>query len=90
MLKDDEVASFEIFADCLSTTVIAKLAPNAGKGPRKRVKGRKNEIKPVIQKTSSEDDLDNAAELGDFVQVCFSSNFPRYRIRLNSCVVLGR
>ncbi|KAK5135155.1 hypothetical protein LTR08_005541 [Meristemomyces frigidus] len=67
MLSDDEIASFETFADCLSTTVIAKLAPNAGKA-KKRVKGRKNEVKPVIRMTNPDDDIGDAAELSDFVQ----------------------
>ena len=82
MLKNDELASFETFADCLSITVIAKLAPNASRSARKRVKGRKNEIKPVIQKTSSEDDLGDAADLSDFVQVSFVHNAFASRLRL--------
>ncbi|KAK6397490.1 hypothetical protein LTR65_006467 [Meristemomyces frigidus] len=70
MLNNDEIASFETFADCLSTTVIAKLAPNAGKTTKKRaVKGRKNEIKPVARVPQPDaDDLGDAAELSDFVQ----------------------
>lgn len=71
MISEAEVASFEAFAECLSITVIARLAPNGGKGSKKRVKGRKNEIKPVAKDTQSDDDnLGDAAELSDFVQVC--------------------
>ena len=70
MVSKDEAAGFEAFADGLSTTVIAKLSPDAGK-KQKKVKGRKNEIKPVAKVAQPEgEELGDAAELSDFVQVC--------------------
>ncbi|KAK5125194.1 hypothetical protein LTR85_000870 [Meristemomyces frigidus] len=70
MISEEEAASFEAFADGLSTTVIARLAPDGGKGTKKRaVKGRKNEIKPVAKVAQSNgDDIGDAAELSEFVQ----------------------
>ncbi|KAK0861894.1 hypothetical protein LTS02_007532 [Friedmanniomyces endolithicus] len=68
MVQDDEIASFEVFQDSVSTTVIAKLAPSP-KGSRRRVaKGRKNEIKPVVKAQTNDDDGDDARELSDFVE----------------------
>ena len=67
MLSNDEIAGFELFADFCSTAVVARFGLKAG--TKKRVKGRKNEIKPVLLVKSSEDDLEDAAELSDFVQV---------------------
>lgn len=69
MIPANEAAGFDSFADCLSTTVIARLAPDTGK--RKRaVKGRKNEIKPIMPIAHPEDDtLGDAGELSEFVQV---------------------
>ncbi|KAK1061473.1 hypothetical protein LTR33_012694 [Friedmanniomyces endolithicus] len=68
MVQDDEIASFEVYQDSVSTTVIAKLAPSP-KGSRRRVaKGRKNEIKPVVKAQTNDDDGDDARELSDFVE----------------------
>lgn len=75
MIPDVEIVNHEVFLDCLSATVVASLAPNAKKVPRKRaVKGRKNEIIPVVQSTPQEqvDEENDAVELSDFVQVCAS------------------
>lgn len=68
MIPENETSCFDTFADCLSTTVIAKLAPDTGK--KRKVKGRRNEIKPtaaVAQPNS--DELGDAGELSEFVQV---------------------
>lgn len=69
MIAEAEVDNFENFKDCLSTTVIQKLASNSGR-PTKKIKGRKNEIKPVASVIASNgDDDNNAAELADFIEV---------------------
>lgn len=67
MIPSDEEANFEIFRDCLSTVVIEKLAPATAK-PKKRVKGRKNEIKPVVAADGGDGEAD-AAELSEFTEV---------------------
>ncbi|KAI5361553.1 putative HNH nuclease [Septoria linicola] len=68
MIAEGESDNFENFKDCLSTTVIQKLAPNSGK-PVKKVKGRKNEIKPVAKIAPSTGDTENdAAELAEFIE----------------------
>ncbi len=88
MVQDDEIASFEVFQDSVSTTVIAKLAPSP-KGSRRRVaKGRKNEIKPVVKAQTNDDDGDDARELSDFVEVRCS--ITTYCQLLIISVVLGR
>jgi len=73
MIPEEEVANYEAFRDCLSELVLAKLSNTTEK--RKRVKGRKNEIKPVARPVESEDNA--AEELGDFIDVsrknCFSA-----------------
>lgn len=69
MIPSDETSNFEIFRDCLSTVIIERLAPATTK-PKKKVKGRKNEIKPVVNPT---DDQENggtdAADLSEFTEV---------------------
>ena len=68
MIPENETSSFDTFADCLSTTVIARLAPDTGK--KRKVKGRKNEIKPTTAVAQpSSDELGDAGELSEFVQV---------------------
>lgn len=68
MIASDEVSNFELFRDCLSTVVIERLAPATTK-PKKRVKGHKNEIKPVVQTTKEQDGETDAAELSEFTEV---------------------
>lgn len=65
MIPEKESDNFEIFKDCLSTTIIQKLAPSGKRSKTKRFKGRKNEIKPVMR----EDEGNDAAELGEFIEV---------------------
>lgn len=69
MIPENEQSNFEIFRDCLSNVVIERLAPETAK-PKKRVKGRKNEIKPVVQIGDSEET--DANELSDFTEVCIT------------------
>lgn len=66
MIPESETGNFEIFKDCLSTTIIQRLAPSGKRSKSKRVKGRKNEIKPVVK----DDEGNDAAELGEFIEVC--------------------
>lgn len=69
MISPEEQTNYEIFRDCLSTVVIEKLAPASSK-PKKRVKGRKNEIKPVASVSNGGDDGEtDAADLSDFTEV---------------------
>lgn len=65
MIPESETDNFEIFKDCLSTSIIQKLAPSGKRSKSKRVKGRKNEIKPVVK----DDEGNDAAELGEFIEV---------------------
>lgn len=67
MIPSEEEANFETFRDCLSTVVIERLAPATAK-PKKRVKGRKNEIKPVVAAGGRDVGAD-AAELSEFTEV---------------------
>lgn len=69
MVSSEEESNFETFRDCLSTVVIEKLAPATAK-PKKRVKGRKNEIKPVVAAGDGETD---AADLSEFTEVGLAS-----------------
>ncbi len=69
MIQDAEITSFEAFQDSLSTTVIAKLAPDPKRSRKRAVKGRKNEIKPVVKTPTNDDNGEDAGELSDFVEV---------------------
>lgn len=75
MLPDNEIQHYETFRDCVSELLISRLSPSAQKPQRKRVKGRKNEIKPVITPASSEED--DAADLSDTIEVCRRRIKPR-------------
>jgi len=68
MISSEEESNFETFRDCLSTVLIERLAPATAK-PKKRVKGRKNEIKPVVRITTEEEGEADAAELSEFTEV---------------------
>lgn len=78
MIPDAEIPNFDLFKDCLSSTVISKLAPNGSGKPSKRVKGRKNEIKPVrrVAAQNGEDDgqQDSANDLAEFIEVGSGAN----------------
>lgn len=72
MILPSEESQFEILKDCLSTSVIQRFVPSSGKKSKPRkVKGRKNEIKPVAaeRQPNREDDPKDASELADFVEV---------------------
>jgi hypothetical protein len=69
MIPPEEEPNFETFRDCLSTVLIERVAPATAK-PKKRVKGRKNEIKPVVRATDGEEGETDAAELSEFTEVC--------------------
>jgi hypothetical protein len=69
MIPPEEEPNFETFRDCLSTVLIERVAPAIAK-PKKRVKGRKNEIKPVVRATDGEEGETDAAELSEFTEVC--------------------
>ncbi|KAK6443579.1 hypothetical protein LTR95_000406, partial [Oleoguttula sp. CCFEE 5521] len=63
MIIETERDNFEVFRDCLSTPLIDRLAPRPA--VRRRVKGRKNEVKPIVQVTG---DDTSAAEMSDFIE----------------------
>jgi hypothetical protein len=73
MIPPEEESNFETFRDCLSTILIERLAPATAK-PKKRVKGRKNEIKPVVRATTGEEGEADAAELSEFTEVGTSTS----------------
>lgn len=60
-------ANYATFRDCFSELVINKLSPSANEIQR-RVKGRKNEIKPITRDTEQEA-ADSLEELSDFIEV---------------------
>lgn len=65
-----DAQNYETLRDCVSELLIAKLSPSENKQPRKRVvKGRKNEIKPVVRSTADDDDNNDAADLSDTIEV---------------------
>ena len=68
MISLEKESNFETFRDCLSTVLIERLAPATAK-TKKRVKGRKNEIKPVVKATAREEGEADAAELSEFTEV---------------------
>lgn len=70
MAESTEIENLSVFQDCLSTTLIQKLAPDSSQSNKKRSKGRKNEIKPVVTFTNPEND---ASELADFVEVAYGT-----------------
>ncbi|KAL1587159.1 hypothetical protein WHR41_04459 [Cladosporium halotolerans] len=86
MISPEEETNYEIFRDCLSTVVIEKLAPASSK-PKKRVKGRKNEIKPVASVSNGGDDDDgetDAADLSDFTEYLASETFLSLPVELRT------
>ena len=69
MIPDSEASNFETFQDCLSTSIIQRLAPDSGKPAKRRtVKGRKTEIKHVVR-LREDVEKNDAAELSDFIEV---------------------
>ncbi|EGP83510.1 uncharacterized protein MYCGRDRAFT_88121 [Zymoseptoria tritici IPO323] len=74
--SSNESSNFDTFRDCISTSIISALAPqgsgDSGKKTKKRVKGRKNEIKPVANlKTREEEEEETGrlvGEVGEFVE----------------------
>ena len=70
MTGEDEAQNSEVFRDCLSATLIEKLAPSIPTKPKKRgAKGRKNESGSGPTLIQVEDAPNDAAELTDFVEV---------------------
>jgi hypothetical protein len=68
MISPEEESNFETFRDCLSTVLIERVVPATEK-PKKRVKGRKNEIKPVVRSMNGQEGEADAAELSEFTEV---------------------
>jgi hypothetical protein len=68
MIPPEEESNFQTFRDCLSTVLIERVAPATAK-PKRRVKGRKNEIKPVVRVTDGEEGEADEAELSEFTEV---------------------
>lgn len=74
MIATDELDNFEVFRDCLSTSVIARLVPASTKSSKKRAsRGRKNEVKPVAK---CEDERENdVTELSEFIEYLAEETF---------------
>lgn len=74
MIPEEEADNFNVFLDCLSVAVVTALTPPDAKkrGKKRAVKGRKNEIKSIERPdTGTSGFEDDAAELSEFVQVCY-------------------
>jgi hypothetical protein len=74
MVPESGSSNFQTFRDCISTSIIEKLAPDNGQkggGKKRKVKGRKNEIKPVMRTVEDQEaEAARAAEeVGEFVEV---------------------
>nr|POE98271.1 uncharacterized protein yisb [Quercus suber] len=83
MIPASESANFKIFRDSLSTLVIGRLAPSSssqGATKKRAVKGRKNEIKPVVR-TQEETGEEQGAELSEFVEVSGEKRWYQKLIR---------
>jgi len=63
---DNGLENLLVFQDCLSTSLIERLAPSSARNAKRRVKRRRNEIKPVSLPVEPESD---AADLSDFIEV---------------------
>ena len=64
----NEEANYETFRECLSVSVIQKLAAPKRPERRRATKGRKNGTKPIEQ-PMEENVVDDAEELADFIDV---------------------
>ena len=90
MIGEDEGENAEVFRDCLSATLIEKLAPSTIPKPKKRAaKGRKNESISRATLTSVEDVPNDAAELTDFVEVdhYYRSNASESKLSRRLCSI---
>jgi len=67
MIPEAETDNYEAFRDCLSELVISRLSNTSEK--RRKIKGRKNEIKRV-ERPAEQETASDAEELGDFIDVC--------------------
>ncbi|PQE22420.1 hypothetical protein CJF31_00001298 [Rutstroemia sp. NJR-2017a BVV2] len=65
MISDEESTNFQVFRDCISAPLIEKSTSKTAKPKRKANGRRKTAIKPVSQPA---DDINDAAELADFVE----------------------
>ncbi|KAK4990687.1 hypothetical protein LTR50_002387 [Elasticomyces elasticus] len=67
MIQNEEQENFGIFRECLSGLLVSRLAASPDKtSRRKAVKGRKNNIKPVVE-LREQQEANDAAELADFM-----------------------
>jgi hypothetical protein len=65
-MKEDELANFATFRDCLATPLIEKSAEKPRKSRKSRANaGRKTAIKPV----ASAEEINDAEELAEFIDV---------------------
>lgn len=66
MAEEDISNNLELFRDTLQPAIVQRLMPASSvKSSRKRIKGRKNEIKPVNQIRDDE----TASDLVEFIEV---------------------
>ena len=89
--NENESENLGAFQDCLSIVVVDRLRPTTSKPPKRREsKARKDKAGQQSIEATDTDRYDDAAELGDFVEV--SASYPiqcRPEFRL-SRIVLGR
>ncbi|KAF2220036.1 hypothetical protein BDZ85DRAFT_242652 [Elsinoe ampelina] len=64
MLPEEEESNYAIFRDCLSDLITTRLAPVK---ERRRVKGRKNEIKPAANPSPDENPAEDLADFIDYL-----------------------
>ena len=63
-------SNYEVFRDCISTTIIDKARSKCGVQPRKRSpKRRKNALYSIVHKQESGESSEDPAELADFIDV---------------------
>lgn len=67
-MDEDKADNYVNFRDCFSELAISTLS-SAAQRKRHRVKGRKNEIKPVIR-PAEEEHAGGAEDLAEFIDVC--------------------
>ncbi|KAG8630211.1 hypothetical protein KVT40_001830 [Elsinoe batatas] len=64
MIPEEEESNYAVFRDCLSDLITTRLAPVK---ERRRVKGRKNEIKPVATPSTDDNPAEDLAEFIDYL-----------------------
>ncbi|PSK53930.1 hypothetical protein B9Z65_7736 [Elsinoe australis] len=80
MIDADEEQNHAIFRECLSELVTSRLAPTK---ERRRVKGRKNEIKPVAKVEPEGEAVEELGEFIDYLATEIFTSLPNELQRLS-------